>query len=164
MPVFLWLIPHGTLSNSKEKEKIPEVKLPVWKYDNYFGYFNKDKKHGLGRFISTVSMKSLTGSYVNGEKQACFQLTSEDDMAKEKVVDDFFSYDLNSSEIEMNIINLATRKKTSVVSDTSFRKKEQLSKKVILDDKKPLIKQKKMYFFFYINEILDKYERHFDIF
>ena len=111
---------------SKEKEKIPELKLPVWKYDNYFGYFNKDKKHGLGRFISTVSMKSLTGSYVNGEKQACFQLTSEDDMAKEKVVDDFFSYDLNSSEIEMNIINLATRKKTSVVSDTSFRKKEQL--------------------------------------
>ena len=150
--------------NSKEKEKIPEVKLPVWKYDNYFGYFNKDKKHGLGRFISTVSMKSLRGSYVNGEKQACFQLTSEDDMAKEKVVDDFFSYDLNSSEIEMNIINLATRKKTSVVSDTSFRKKEQLSKKVILDDKKPLIKQKKMYFFFENNEILDKSERPFDIF
>ena len=85
-------------------------------------------------------------------------------MAKEKVVDDFFSYDLNSSEIEMNIINLATRKKTSVVSDTSFRKKEQLSKKVILDDKKPLIKQKKMYFFFENNEILDKSERPFDIF
>ena len=151
-------------NSKKESETNNTPKIPIWKFDNYFGYFNKDKKHGLGRFLSPLSFKTLTGSYVNGEKQGCFQLTSEEDIRKEKV-DDLFSYDLNSSEIEMNIVNLATRRATSVLSDSSFRKKDKnKNKKIFIDDKKPIIKQKKLYLFFENNDILDKSERPFDTF
>ena len=151
--------------NSKKESETNNIpKIPIWKFDNYFGYFYKDKKHGLGRFLSPLSFKTLTGSYVNGEKQGCFQLTSEEDIRKEKV-DDLFSYDLNSSEIEMNIVNLATRRTTSVLSDSSFRKKDKnRNKKIFIDDKKPIIKQKKLYLFFENNDILDKSERPFDTF
>ena len=137
-----------------------ELKLPSFKFDNYFGFFSKDKKHGLGRFVSVLNYKTFIGAYVNGEKQGQFQLTSEEDMLKE-AINDLFSYDLNNNEIEYNIINLATRIKASVVSQSNFRKKNKKKKK-LYDDKKPQIVQRKMFFFFENNDVLDKSERPFD--
>ena len=137
-----------------------ELKLPSFKFDNYFGFFSKDKKHGLGRFVSVLNYKTFIGAYMNGEKQGQFQLTSEEDMLKE-AINDLFSYDLNNNEIEYNIINLATRIKASVVSQSNFRKKNKKKKKMY-DDKKPQIVQRKMFFFFENNDVLDKSERPFD--
>lgn len=44
--------------------------------DNFFGFFMKDKKDGLGRFLSPSSKKLLIGNYTLGEKNGIFQLIS----------------------------------------------------------------------------------------
>lgn len=44
--------------------------------DNFFGFFMKDKKDGLGRFLSPTSKKTLIGNYTIGEKNGVFQLIS----------------------------------------------------------------------------------------
>ena len=44
--------------------------------DNFFGFFFKDKKNGLGRFIAPRERKSLIGSYTHGEKVGVFELNT----------------------------------------------------------------------------------------
>ena len=130
--------------------------------DNYFGFFNKDKKHGGGRFISIIDRKSLIGKYVNGEKQGQFQVTSEE-IIKENIYDLFYD-DLNDDMSDNNILKLATRKKATISNSNYFVNRDKKKNKLKNNkENKISVKQIKMYYFFENDELLDSNEKPFDI-
>lgn len=130
--------------------------------DNYFGFFQKDKKHGLGRFISLGPSKKeeMVGKYVIGEKQGAFQITIEEYIGDSNL--DLISFDLQEDNSEFNILTLATRKKRGIANSQFFgrSKKKKKTKKY---GKTVKIKQKKIYYFFENDDILDKSDKPFDI-
>ena len=146
----------GLYIHENKKEKNFYIK------DNYFGFFNKDKKHGGGRFISIIDRKSLIGKYVNGEKQGQFQVTTEE-FIKDNIYDLFYD-DLNDDMSDNNIINLATRKKATINNSNYFVNRDKKKNKLKnTKENKISVKQIKMYYFFENDELLDSNEKPFDI-
>ena len=131
--------------------------------DNYFGFFQKDKKHGLGRFISLGPSKKeeMVGKYVIGEKQGAFQITIEEYIGDSNL--DLISFDLQEDNSEFNILTLATRKKRGIANSQFFGIRSKKKKKTKKYGKTVKIKQKKIYYFFENDDILDKSDKPFDI-
>ena len=146
----------GLYIHENKKEKNFYIK------DNYFGFFNKDKKHGGGRFISIIDRKSLIGKYVNGEKQGQFQVTTEE-FIKDNIYDLFYD-DLNDDMSDNNIIRLATRKKATINNSNYFVNRDKKKNKLKnTKENKISVKQIKMYYFFENDELLDSNKKPFDI-
>ena len=116
--------------------------------DNYFGFFKKDKKHGLGRFISMglTKKEQMYGKYTIGEKQGPFQITIEELIRDSNL--DLISFDLLEDNSEFNILTLATRKKRGIANSQFYRsKKKKKTKKNLKYDKRNFIIFLKMMIF-----------------
>ena len=131
--------------------------------DNYFGFFKKDKKHGLGRFISMglTKKEQMYGKYTIGEKQGPFQITIEELIRDSNL--DLISFDLLEDNSEFNILTLATRKKRGIANSQFYGIRSKKKKKTKKNFNMIKIRQKKIYYFFENDDILDKSDKPFDI-
>ena len=78
-----------------------KIKIVNYKFggsiENYFGEFAKDKKEGIGRFVSLKKKKVLIGKYYGGDKNGVFSLITtkrngnydEDDISEDNEKNEF---------------------------------------------------------------------------